>query len=81
MNVFGNDMGLKTVVTNKKAYVFIFFAALTITFHITGRWLMSLYGLDPPYVYHNTGLLLWGGSYVMGLRVLISLLLCYVIRK
>ena len=46
-------------------------AALLIAVHFLGRWLMSLYGLDPPYVYFNVGMLLYLGS--MGAGIVLAL--------
>lgn len=39
-------------------------ALLGLAFYFTGEYLMRLYGFDPPYVYHKTGLVLVFASFL-----------------
>ena len=45
-----------------------------------GAWLMSLYGLDPPYIYFNAGLTLQLAAFCAAIAALV-LLLFMIIRR
>ncbi len=53
--------------------------ALVVAIHILGRWLMSIYGLDPPYIYFNVGMLLYLGSIFAGIALALAIFV-HVIR-
>lgn len=59
--------------TIRRALVILTIAALVM--YVLGAWLMSIYGLDPPYAYFNIGLTLYLGSFGVALAVLLLLAL------
>lgn len=45
-----------------KIILLAFIFCLSFALFITGKWLMGIYGLDPPYIYNYIGLICVGAS-------------------
>jgi len=62
----------------RQKYILTSFIILTAAMFFGGNWLMSLYGLDPPYLYFNAGMYLYLASIASGFILILFVVITIV---